>query len=58
MRKFRYVFCRQDRDELLALGYQLLKEDDANRMYVFANREVQTFSTLKLPHLTTDTLTF
>lgn len=58
MSKFLYVFCQQDRDALLALGYQLLKGDCLNRMYVFINKEDHTFPKLKLTHLTTDTLYF
>lgn len=58
MSKFLYVFCPQDRDALLALGYQLLKGDCSNRMYVFINKEDHPFTKLKLPHLATDTLYF
>lgn len=58
MRQFIYVFCEEDRDSLLASGYALLKQDDANNIFIFMNREEQRYAKLKLPHLLSDTLTF
>jgi len=56
--KFVYVFHKDDRDELLALGYQLLKQDEERNIFIFANQEVQKFEKLKMPFVTTDIFTF
>lgn len=58
MPKFVYVFHKDDRDELLALGYQLLKQDEERNIFIFANQEVQKFEKLKMPFVTTDIFTF
>lgn len=58
MEKFIYVFCEEDRDALLSLGYQLLKSDNDQDMFVFVNQPEQKFSKLRLPFLNTDKLTF
>ena len=58
MQEFIYVFCEEDRDSLIDSGYALLKQDDANNIFIFLNREEQRFAKLKLPHMLSDTLTF
>ena len=58
MQKFIYVFGEEDRDTLLNSGYALLKQDEANNIFIFLNREEQYFERLRLPHMTSDTLTF
>lgn len=58
MPKFIYVFGEKDRDQLISLGYELLKQDKAQNIFVFVNQEKQKFSKLELPYLVTDTLTF
>lgn len=38
MEKFLYVFESDVRDFLIAKGYSLLKNDERNNVYIFANR--------------------
>lgn len=38
MEKFLYVFKSDVRDFLISKGYSLLKNDERNNVYVFANR--------------------
>ena len=55
MPKFIYVFHKDDRDELLASGYELLKQDEERNIYIFVNQgEEQKFGKLKMPLVTTD----
>lgn len=56
MPKFIYVFNKDDKEELLSFGYELLKQDEERNVYIFVNQEVQKFGELKLPFVTTDTL--
>lgn len=58
MPKFVYVFHKDDRDELLASGYELLKQDEERNIFIFANQEIQKFGELKMPFVTTDIFTF
>ena len=57
MKNFIYVFCEQDRDELLRCGYTMLAYDEAQNIFVFVNREEHVFSQLTLPCLETDAFT-
>lgn len=41
--KFLYVFRKEDRDILIATGYNLLKSDESKDMYVFENCEKAKF---------------
>ncbi len=36
MKKFIYVFNKEDKDKMLKRGFTLLKNDERNSMYVFA----------------------
>ena len=42
--KFIYVMSRTDKVKMEDLGYQLIKEDEANMVWVFANIEELTFA--------------
>lgn len=55
---FIYVFTQKDRDVLLAMGYQLLKENDSGTVFVFLQREEMTFELNEIPHVCTNVLTF
>jgi hypothetical protein len=57
-KNFIYVFRVEDRDKLLALGYQLLKSDDSQGMYIFENLGLVKFSINDMKFVLTDTLTF
>ncbi len=42
--RFIYTMSEQDKDKMISLGYVLMKEDKRNRMWVFQNKESETFS--------------
>lgn len=57
--KFVYVLSPESRDELLAAGYVLLKEDKNNKIWVFENAASGKYSmTFDFPHVLSDVLTF
>lgn len=57
--KFIYVLSPEHRDEMIAAGYVLLKEDKANKIWVFENAVPCNFSlAFDFPHVLSDTLTF
>lgn len=58
MEKFLYVFNKQARDSLLAANYTLLKSDEENEIYVFANQVDMTFALADISFIRSDTLTF
>lgn len=41
---FIYVRSERDKDEMLALGYTLMKEDKRNSIWVFKNKNAESFS--------------
>ena len=56
---FIYVFCKEARDELVARGMQIMKEDNANERYIFlANSEKLFFSDFKHNYALSEVLTF
>lgn len=55
--KFAYVYNEKARDILLMRGYQLLKSDERNHIYVFANDRA-VFDNSDVSVLFSDTLTF
>ncbi len=57
-KKFIYVFSEDARDELIGLGYILLKSDDKNTTYIFENNKKIKFNKAKVPSVDSDTLTF
>ena len=58
MEKFLYVFNKQPRDSLLAANYTLVKSDEQNEIYVFANQVDMTFALADISFIRSDTLTF
>lgn len=58
MEKFLYVFNKQARDSLLDANYTLLKSDEQNEIYVFANQVDMTFALADISFIRSDTLTF
>lgn len=58
MSKFVYVFTISARDMLLKKGYRLLKSDDANNIFIFANTDKMSFDMKGVIHLESDTLSF
>lgn len=58
MTNFIYVFDEKGRDTLLAQKYELLKSDEQKHIYVFVNKERQTFAGGDFAYALSDTLTF
>lgn len=58
MEKFIYVFSKSARDTLLAANYTLLKSDEQNEVYVFANQMDMTFALADISFIRSNTLTF
>ena len=58
MEKFLYVFNKEARDRLLSANYTLLKSDEKNEIYVFANQTDMTFALADISFIRSDTLTF
>lgn len=58
MANFIYVFGAESRDRLIALQYELLRADEENHIYVFLNKECQSFSCDDIKFAMSDTLTF
>jgi hypothetical protein len=58
MEKFIYVFSKSARDSLLAANYTLLKSDEQNEVYVFANQMDMTFALADISFVRSNTLTF
>lgn len=58
MEKFIYVFSKSARDSLLAANYTLLKSDEQNEVYVFANQMDMTFALADISFVCSNTLTF
>lgn len=42
--RFIYVMSQADKDKMIAMGYALLKEDKRNHIWVFENKDVNTFA--------------
>lgn len=55
--RFAYVYSEDARDILLRRGYELLKSDEYNHIYVFANDHA-VFDSSEVSILFSDTLTF
>lgn len=59
--KFVYVFNTVARDKLLSAGYQILKNDERQNMFVFENKDSHNFAknyTGNFTFVLSDTLTF
>ncbi len=55
---FIYVFSSAARDELLAAGFVLLKEDENNSLYIFKADGTLTFTLNDASYAMSDTLSF
>lgn len=55
---FLYVMDTESRDKLLALGFELLKTNTQNTIWVFVNKQELAFDSLEVPCVVSDTLTF
>lgn len=55
---FIHVFSTEDRDTLLARGYELIKSDDTNCVYTFNNNDQLKFSDLNIDFVLNNIMTF
>ena len=55
---FVYVFDKESRNKLIDLGYQLVKEDPKNFIYVFENKNNIVFEENQIQAVFSNTLTF
>jgi len=58
MPKFIYVFNEEDRDVLKQNGYNLLKNDNEQDIYIFENKNDICFAFGNMEYVLSDTLTF
>lgn len=56
--KFIYVFGDEAKEKMCAMGYKLLKSNPYCGVHIFANRSELEFSSLGIPCVMSDTLTF
>lgn len=48
MESFIYVFSKSDAETMLSAGYELLRADEANKQYIFANNPKKDYFTLNV----------
>lgn len=58
MYKFIYVFTKETSDELVTQGFNLVKSDKKNKVYVFENNPKKQFTFSKKDFVFSNTLTF
>lgn len=59
MSPFIYVMDEESRDELLSLGYKLIRSDEAAGIWVFDDPTKLSFSKeMRVPHVVSPVLTF
>ena len=58
MYKFIYVFTKETSDELVTQGFNLVKSDEKNKVYVFENNPKKQFTFSKKDFAFSNTLTF
>jgi len=58
MKKFLYVFCIEARDSLLRRGYNMIKEDLKNRVFIFESKSCVPFPDENYAFVFSDTLSF
>lgn len=56
--KFIYVFTQETSDTLVAQGFNLVKSDKKNNVYVFENNPKKKFTFSKKDFVFSNTLTF
>lgn len=58
MNNFIYVFSKDAYDKLIEMQYKLLKSDYKKNVFIFLNKDNQTFSHDDFQYALSDTLTF
>lgn len=57
--RFIYVTNQKDKDKLEMLGYNLLKSDECNSIYIFENKASMKFESIgDMQYVLSDTLSF
>ncbi|MBQ8135058.1 MAG: hypothetical protein IJ192_11730 [Clostridia bacterium] len=56
--KFIYVFSREDYEELLSSGMNLIKADESNHVYIFENDKKRKFDMNEMEFVITDVISF
>lgn len=57
-KRFIYVFSQEEKDRLLQYGFQLIKSDDEQNIFIFANNKHLDFSAEHIDVFYSNTLTF
>ena len=57
-KKFIYVFTIDDKAKMLGAGYNLIKTDSRNNIFIFENDPESTFDLSKVIHIKSDVLTY
>ena len=58
MKKFIYVFNKDDRDKLISAGFKLVKNDTGGDVYIFINSGTNRYDLAEYSYVESDTLTF
>jgi hypothetical protein len=58
MDAFIYVFNKDASELLTKEGYELVKADDRNSVYIFRNKAEMSFALSNISYLTSNTLSF
>lgn len=56
--KFIYVFSADDKDKLVSFGYNLIKADERQNIYVFENSGTYLFNSDDMRFVLSDMLTY
>ncbi len=56
MKPFIYVFCKSDADIMIKAGYELLRSDDVNQQYIFANKDTEDYAAFNIRFCVSNTL--
>lgn len=56
MKPFIYVFCKSDADIMIKAGYELLRSDDVNQQYIFANKATEDYAAFNIQFCVSNTL--
>lgn len=55
---FIYVFDKESRDKMISLGYEMIKENPRDSIYVFENKNTFVFEKNEIQFVLSDTITF
>ena len=58
MYSFVYVFTEDDKNQMLASGYQLVRADESRKLFIFENRSNLTFDKKAVKYVYSNSLVF